>query len=65
MQFKTNAKCGGCVAAIRTKLNEVVPETEWSIDLNSPDKTLTVESDYPAEAIIAAVKAAGFKAEQL
>ncbi|MDL2255818.1 heavy-metal-associated domain-containing protein [Parabacteroides sp. OttesenSCG-928-K15] len=63
MKFKTNAKCGGCVAAIRTKLNEVVPEEKWSIDLNSPEKTLTVEGDYAPEAVIEAVKAAGFKAE--
>ena len=26
MKFKTNAKCGGCVAAIGAKLNKLVKE---------------------------------------
>lgn len=67
MKFKTNAKCGGCVAAIGAKLNKVVKDNEWSIDLKSPDKVLEVTADsvVPAEAIVAAVTEAGFKAEQL
>ena len=40
LKFKTNAKCGGCVAAIGAKLNKLVKEDAWSIDLKSPDKTL-------------------------
>lgn len=63
MKFKTNTKCGGCVAQVKPFLNKIVPEGQWSIDLNSPDKILTVTSDYPAEKIIEAVKEAGFKAE--
>lgn len=62
LTFKTNAKCGGCVAAIGEKLNPLVGEGTWSIDLKSPDKTLTVTTDLPAERIIAAVTEAGFKA---
>ena len=42
LKFKTNAKCGGCVAAIGAKLNKLVKEDAWSIDLKSPDKTLTI-----------------------
>lgn len=65
MNFKTNAKCGGCVSAIGAKLNKVVKGNEWSIDLKSPDKLLQVTSEVPAESILAAVTSAGFKAEQL
>lgn len=65
MRFKTNAKCGGCVAAIGTKLNKLVNDNEWSIDLKSPDKVLEVSADVPADKVIAAVTEAGFKAEQL
>lgn len=65
MRFKTNAKCGGCVAAIGAKLNKVVKEDEWSIDLMSPEKVLTVTANVPADAVIAAVTEAGFSAEQL
>lgn len=65
MKFKTNAKCGGCVAAIGAKLNKVVKENEWSIDLKSPDKVLEVTADVPVDTVVAAVTEAGFKAEQL
>ncbi len=65
MKFKTNAKCGGCVAAIGEKLNQVIKADEWSIDLNTSDRELTVSADVSPEIIITAVKEAGFKAEQL
>ena len=64
MKFKTNAKCGGCVASIGAKLNEVITEDEWSIDLQSPDKILEVTADIPAQAIIDVVAKAGFKIER-
>jgi len=63
MRFKTNAKCGGCVASIGVKLNEIMTENEWSIDLKSPDRTLEVTADIPAQAVIDAVTKAGFKIE--
>lgn len=65
MRFKTNAKCGGCVAAIGAKMNRLVKDNEWSIDLKSPDKVLEVTADVPADKVVAAVTEAGFKAEQL
>ena len=58
-RFKTNAKCGGCVAKIGEQ-----PE-EWSIDLASPEKLLTIDTDEPSEAVVRAVSEAGFKAEPL
>lgn len=65
-KFKTSAKCGGCVARIAEKLDEVnLPREAWSIDLSSPDKVLTIESELSDSQIIAAVTAAGFKAERL
>lgn len=64
-KFKTNAKCGGCVAKIETSLNEILPRKQWSIDLSSPDKTLTVTSDLPDDVIIKSVTEAGFKAEKI
>lgn len=65
MRFKTNAKCGGCVAAIGAKLNKLVNDNEWSIDLKSPDKVLEVTADVTPDQVVAAVTEAGFKAEQL
>lgn len=65
LKFKTTAKCGGCVAAIGAKLNEFAKPEDWSIDLKSADRTLTITTDEPAEKIIAAVEAAGLKASAL
>ena len=38
---------------------------EWSIDLASPEKLLTIDTDEPSEAVVRAVSEAGFKAEPL
>lgn len=64
-KFKTSAKCMGCVNAIAAKLNNVVSQENWSIDLNSPDRVLTVKSDAPDGDIVKAVTEAGFKIEKL
>ncbi len=42
MKFKTNARCGGCKAAILDKMNEKFPNAEWSLDLEKADKVLEV-----------------------
>ncbi len=65
MKFKTNAKCSGCVAAIGVKLNTILKKTEWNINLNSPEKILTVYAAIPAAIVIEAVEAAGYQAEEL
>ena len=65
MKFSTNAKCGGCVARIGEKLNGIMKSDEWYIDLNTPEKQLTVTADVKPEAVIAAVESAGFKSKQL
>ena len=48
-----------------TMVNKLVKEDAWSIDLKSPDKTLTITTDLPAETILSAVSEAGFKASAL
>lgn len=64
-KFKTSAKCMGCVNAIAAKLNNVVSQENWSIDLTSPDRVLTVKSDAADGDIVKAVTEAGFKIEKL
>ena len=63
-KFKTNAKCGGCVAQIAESLNKILPREQWDIDLNSADKILSVTSNQ-SDAVIKAVSDAGFKAEKI
>ena len=57
-RFKTNAKIG-------EQLNKMAEPEEWSIDLASPEKLLTIDTDEPSEAVVRAVSEAGFKAEPL
>ena len=64
VQFKTNIKCGNCMATVTPFLNEAVGEGNWQVDLQSPAKTLTV-TDSAAETVQQAVEKAGYKAEPL
>lgn len=64
-KFKTNAKCDGCVAKIGEKLNKEPKIVNWSLDLNTSDKVLTVETLLPSETIIKEVNEAGYKAEEI
>lgn len=65
MYFKTNAKCGGCVAQIAAKLNNILSAEQWSIDLTTADRVLSVTSDLSPQTIVEAVQAAGFFAEPI
>ena len=60
-RFKTNLRCGGCVAAVRPHLDREPGVGRWAVDIASPDKTLTVEGEAPAEAVRAAVARAGYR----
>lgn len=64
IKFKTNIKCLGCVAAVTPALNETVGQDNWSVDLQSADRVLTVQvEDDAREPVVAALAAAGYKAE--
>ena len=49
----------------RCKAQYVNGLDDWSIDLTDPNKVLEVKVDLAPATVIAAVKEAGFKAEQL
>lgn len=66
VQFKTNIKCSGCIATVTPGLNEVAGQDNWEVDLQSPDKVLTVSTDKAdKKAIQQAIEKAGYKAEAL
>ena len=59
--FKTNLKCGGCVAKIKPFLDALNGVEEWSVDLASPEKMLVVTlTDGETQAVIEAARQAGF-----
>ncbi|HVI49177.1 MAG TPA: heavy-metal-associated domain-containing protein [Chitinophaga sp.] len=66
VQFKTNIKCSGCIATVTPALNEVAGADNWEVDLQSPDKVLTVSTERSnSKEIQQAIEKAGYKAEAL
>ena len=61
LQFKTNIQCGNCLSKVSPKLNEQSGIQSWQVDLQDPERTLTVDTDVlNAEDIQKAVLKAGF-----
>lgn len=66
LKFKTNIKCSGCVAQVTPELDKAVGKQNWAVDVQNPDKVLTVTADEATAADVAnAVARAGYKAELL
>lgn len=66
IQFKTTIKCSGCVATVTPGLNEAVGANNWQVDLQSPDKVLTVNvSEDKEKDVIKKLQEAGYKAEKI
>jgi len=66
LKFKTNVKCGGCIAAVTPHLNKVKGIASWNIDITDAQKILTVETDeISAETIVLVMKNAGYQADLL
>lgn len=62
LKFKTNIKCGGCIATVKPHLDKLPGIKSWSVDTTSPDKTLTVEAENTTtEKIVKTVEGAGYK----
>ncbi len=66
LKFKTNIKCNGCVAKITPILNGNPEIKSWEVDIQNPDKILTVETAlFDAQKIKEVVVSAGFMAEEV
>jgi copper chaperone len=66
LRFKTNINCGGCIARVTPRLNEVKGIASWKVETDNPDKILTVETETLSnEPIIEAVKKVGFNIQPL
>ena len=66
MQFKTSMMCDGCVAKVGPHLNNQEGIENWSVDLMSPDKVLSVQTEnLQAEEILNIVRKTGYMIEQL
>ncbi|MCG8319689.1 MAG: heavy-metal-associated domain-containing protein [Cytophagales bacterium] len=66
MQFKTNINCNACIKSVTPFLNELDTVDTWQVDIDNPDKILTVESgDNNRNEVMDAVNKAGFEIEPL
>ncbi|WP_019990939.1 heavy-metal-associated domain-containing protein [Rudanella lutea] len=67
LNFKTNIKCSGCVAAVTPFLNDIEQVDGWNVDTDSPEKILTVQTtdNRIGEVVQKAVERAGYKAEPM
>jgi copper chaperone len=64
MKFKTNINCGGCLRGVTPALDGNEAIKSWEVDLQSPDRTLTVETEaLTADEVKAVVAGAGYEAE--
>ncbi len=66
LQFKTNIKCGGCIATVTPYLNALSAIEKWEVNTNSPDKLLTIAGEQAEVSDIQeALQKAGYQATLL
>jgi len=64
-KYKSTIQCTACIAKVTPVLDEVAGKGQWSVDLASPTRTLTIEPDVTAEKIATALAQVGYKAEPI
>ena len=64
--YKTNIKCAGCLSKVTPVLNELAGEDNWEVDIQAPEKRLTlINPDVNENELIASLKKLGYTAEPL
>ncbi len=63
--FKTNIKCGGCIAKVQPGLDAESAISHWEVDTDNPEKLLTVETEsLEAASIVSLIESLGFQATE-
>jgi copper chaperone len=66
LKFKTNVNCNHCIAKITPFMNEEKRIVEWSVDIENPDKIMTVKGDEADEQMVKdALAKAGYVGETI
>ena len=67
LQFKTTIKCSGCIEKVTPYLNETVGENNWEVDLQNPQKVLTISDaeQIKSDEVVESLAKAGYKGEEL
>lgn len=62
IQFTSNIKCQGCIDKVTPVLDKRSDIKSWEVDLTSPERVLTIESDeLDNESLVAELEEVGFK----
>ncbi|GAB4195021.1 MAG: hypothetical protein OHK0057_16940 [Thermoflexibacter sp.] len=64
IKLKTNIKCMGCIAQVTPFLNAATNIQSWEVDIQHPEKVLTVKGDIDKKQLIQLIEKAGFKAQE-
>lgn len=65
-KFKTNINCDGCKSAVQPFLDAKAGIEQWHVDIDSPDKILSVHTtQLSAEEIMSTIQEAGYTAEKV
>ncbi|WP_291859409.1 heavy-metal-associated domain-containing protein [Marinilabilia sp.] len=64
LKFKTTIKCNGCINTVTPFLEKSNNINKWSVDLESPDRILTVETEGDPNEVKELLNEAGYKAEE-
>ena len=59
-QFKTNINCGKCIMAVSPHLEAVHGLSSWDVDLNDPERKMTVKGDVNEQELAKALSEAGY-----
>lgn len=67
LKFKTNIKCGGCIAAVTPALDSLKGVAKWEVDTVNPDKILTLQAKegLTTSEVISTLKGKGYNAEKI
>lgn len=65
LKFKTNIKCSGCIATVTPVLDKTAGKDNWKVDLEDPNKTLTIVTDASDEQVAAVLKEVGYVATKV
>ena len=66
LTFTSNIACNGCLSKVKPFLDELEGIVKWEVDIENPQKILTVQSnELSADQIQEAVIKAGYQLEDL
>ena len=63
MKFKTNIKCDGCIATVTPVLDQAVGAGNWQVDLNDPQRILTLPEGIDLPKVQSDLKVVGYRME--